>query len=561
MLVMVTGGTGLASAHAALESTTPTEGAVLARPPGRVLLRFGEAVRLPPSAVEVYDHDLREVDRGRPGHLTGRGDVVGVRLAPHLPAGTYTVTYRVISADSHPVSGGFRFSVGHPSAAAPAAQARTSHSGGSGAALMATARWAGYAGAMLGLGSLAVLLVWWPSGRRDRRARTLIWAGWGLLVVGGLGQLLVEGPYTAGKPVSALLEPSLLAGTISLRFGQVLLARLGLLVLLAGWLAVVLHRGGRLRRPLAAGGLPMGLGVLLSFSLAGHAATGDLVALSVASDLAHLVAMSLWLGGLALLASCLLARRRAGDLAAVLPGFSRLATVCLAALVITGGYQTWRDVRYLPAFIHTTYGVLLMAKIGVVLCLAALGALAHRWVARYYRPRTGLFSPALTAYARGAHPGPASSKRPTPTPTATAVRGLRRGLAAETLVAAVVLALTAVLTGTAQAAEAYSPTYRTEVATAGRQLHVTAEPAHVGPATLTVALRDAGGTAVPVEKVTGSLTLPAEHVGPLPVSFHTHRAGASARTDFPTAGSWLLDISVQTSPTSAVTYRIRIPVV
>ena len=87
--------------------------------PGEVTLRFGEPVEASFGAVRVFDHRGREVQAGAATHPGGHSDRVAVKLRPGLGQGGYTVTYRVISADSHPVSGGFVFSVGD--GAAPAA--------------------------------------------------------------------------------------------------------------------------------------------------------------------------------------------------------------------------------------------------------------------------------------------------------------------------------------------------------------------------------------------------------------------------------------------------------
>lgn len=557
-LLSVTSNVGVASAHAVLEHTTPSDGAVVPQAPARVVLRFGEAVTVPAGGVRVYDRQLHQVQQGRTGHPNGDDHRVGVRLAAKLPAGTYTVTWRAISADSHPVSGGFRFSIRHPSTAAKPSSTDV-NSGGVGAGLLATARWAGYAGAALALGAVLVLLWFWPAGRGDRRARWLGWCGFAALALGSLAQLLLQGPYAAGMSLSRMADPALLGQTAATRFGQLLLLRLGLLILLAGWLADVFDPHSRSpRRVAACTGAVLGLAVLATMSAGGHAATGTLVAASVASDLAHLVAMTVWLGGLMLLSVCLLPRSRAGPLAAVLPMFSRLAMGCVAALVATGTYQTWRNVRYLPAFWNTTYGLLLVAKLAGVVGLLVLGELARRWVTRRYRAPAAT-SPGVLADAGG--PGPA---RPAtggaPSTSSGGVRELRRGLAIELLTGAVVLALSAVLAGTAQAKQTYTPTFHTRVTTEAQRLTVIADPARKGPATVRVRLRTKAGAPVELAQVHGSLALPQRRVGPLPIRFHTGHTGATARTRFPTGGEWLLNLAVQTGPTAATTYQVHIPV-
>ena len=82
------------------------------------MLHFSETVEGNFGAVRVFDARARRVDDGRTIHPGGSGSRLAVGLKPGLPDGTYVATYRVISADSHPVSGGLVFSVGKPAAAA-----------------------------------------------------------------------------------------------------------------------------------------------------------------------------------------------------------------------------------------------------------------------------------------------------------------------------------------------------------------------------------------------------------------------------------------------------------
>ena len=101
-----------ASAHALLQATTPERGATLKQAPDRIVMRFNEPVEVAFGAVRVFDARGRQVEQGDPFHPGGDGRAVAVRLRSGLPRGGYTATYRVISADSHPVSGGFVFSYG-----------------------------------------------------------------------------------------------------------------------------------------------------------------------------------------------------------------------------------------------------------------------------------------------------------------------------------------------------------------------------------------------------------------------------------------------------------------
>jgi copper transport protein len=95
-----------ASAHATLLTTTPQAGGIYDTPPGAVSLRFNEPVEVSLGGVRVFSGSQSRVVTGSPKHPGGAGNEVSVSL-PKLKNGTYVVTWRVISADSHPVEGAY----------------------------------------------------------------------------------------------------------------------------------------------------------------------------------------------------------------------------------------------------------------------------------------------------------------------------------------------------------------------------------------------------------------------------------------------------------------------
>ncbi len=96
-----------ASAHAALASSTPSDGQRLAALPDVAVLTFNEDIS-PPSYVVVTAPDGSRADRGEP---TVAGPEVRVRLGTGQD-GTYALAFRVVSADGHPVTGRLTFVVG-----------------------------------------------------------------------------------------------------------------------------------------------------------------------------------------------------------------------------------------------------------------------------------------------------------------------------------------------------------------------------------------------------------------------------------------------------------------
>ncbi|MDR3661073.1 MAG: copper resistance protein CopC, partial [Mycobacterium sp.] len=139
-----------AYAHAVLVSSDPIDGAALPAGPDHVTLTFDEPVRMIPGAVQVISESGSKIDRGARQH--SGGTTIELTLPPQLPRGTYTATWRLISADGHEVSGSVSFGVQQsPDAPPPAAAGGdTSFAAGSG-----IARGLRYAGMVLGVGVLA----------------------------------------------------------------------------------------------------------------------------------------------------------------------------------------------------------------------------------------------------------------------------------------------------------------------------------------------------------------------------------------------------------------------
>jgi copper transport protein len=115
-----------------------------------------------------------------------------------------------------------------------------------------------------------------------------------------------------------------------------------------------------------------------SFALAGHAVSGDLRGLAFVSESVHVLAMSVWLGGLA---AALTTARASGALDAV-ARFSRVALGCWAALVATGLFQAWRQLGSPAGLTTTTFGHVLVVKGGVVLMTLAVAVGTRRLVRR-----------------------------------------------------------------------------------------------------------------------------------------------------------------------------------
>ncbi|MFQ1000555.1 copper resistance protein CopC [Modestobacter sp. SSW1-42] len=566
-----------ASAHAALTTTTPADGARVPTAPAEVGLDFNEAVSLGAGYARVLDGAGERVDTGaaevRDGTLT-------VPLRPGLPDAGYVVTWRVVSADSHPISGAFSFVVGDGEPIAASSVGSGDDADPVVAVALPVTRSLGYVGLVLGVGVPLALATVWPGGWSVRLMRRLTLAG--LAVVAATAGLLalLQGPYASGGGLGSLFEGALVDSTLDSAYGKTVLLRAGLAVALA----VVLVRTWRPGRAPERSLLPVPgvVAALLMVSVAavGHAVAGSLPLLAVAATAVHVAAMSAWLGGLvALFAGALRPATPAGELAAALPRWSRLATGYVGAIVLTGVWQSLREVSSFAALTSTTYGWVLVGKLALV-AVVLVAALVSRDVVqqgsghpgggRRRRPPRRVVAHAFAA------PGPSADEPAEPAPAAaeppiaeTAAPGvLRRSVLVELVGALVVLALSAVLVGTpparAAVAESVEVTLPLQSAsgTAGNgSVQISLDPASPGPAVLHVYLFDAAGTLVQPRQISVGLTEPARQIGPLDVELAAAGPGHYVGDPvLPTSGTWTLGVTVRLDEFTAVTASTVFPV-
>ncbi|MFE7030925.1 copper resistance CopC/CopD family protein [Streptomyces sp. NPDC057621] len=496
LVLLLLGGATPASAHSAVRDTDPREGSVLKTAPREVTMTFTESVGITDDSLRVLSPENRRVNAGDTEHVSGSSDKVRVRLRDDLPDGTFTVAWRVVSADSHPISGAFTFSIGEPSATTATISAEPAVNPASGA-LYDIARYAAYAAVALLIGVAVFVLACRPPSTQPLRG--LVRAGWWALLGTTVVLVFLRGPYERGTGPSTLLDPALIENTLTSRPGWALLARL---VLLAGAAVFLVRTEAALRRSGAEGPGPgsgqgqgtapaptpvvLAVGGFLAVALAGtwavaeHASAGIQVPLAMTSTMLHLLAMAVWLGGLGALLTAL-HRSEIPLPAASVHRFSRLAFTSVTVLVLTGVYQSWRGLGSLDAVFGTSYGRILVAKVCAVVLLLAAAAFSRRWTARLTevaRPsKARVPEMAVSVSGPGSASGPASdstsgpvadapspssssssSPSPSPSPSSSPASGaegggaghraLRRSVLAEVVVGVAVLVITTVLTGT-----------------------------------------------------------------------------------------------------------------
>ncbi|WP_375390023.1 copper resistance protein CopC, partial [uncultured Amnibacterium sp.] len=334
-----------ASAHAVLVSSDPADGARVAASPAEVRLVFDEAVGLPPAATAVLSSTGERGQRGA-ARLADGGTTVVVPLRADLPTGVWNVSFRLVSADSHVITGSIRFGVRQDADAVESAA-------GTGSPLDAAVGAAtgfAYLGLALGVGVPAAAALLWPSVRSRRRVVRVTAAGLAVVLLATVAELLIRGPRASGDDLSGVLRFDGLGYLLTSTIGTVLLARLVLVVALA----VLLRRPAEAGRGRTAAAGVVGLGLLMTVALLGHATDGAWWLL-VPAAVVHLAAMVLWLGGLVVLAAAVLPRTARTPEAGLrsLRRWSVVAFCCIAVLVVTGEVQAFPTVAPLDSLWST----------------------------------------------------------------------------------------------------------------------------------------------------------------------------------------------------------------
>lgn len=358
VLAMCVGASDPARAHAALIASIPEEGAVLSGAPAKLSLSFNENVSPLVVALIRPDGTRSALDR-----VTVRERALDIAAPGDLSAGTHILSWRVVSADGHPMAGTIVFSIGAPSATPPSIE--TAADWTLRAAILA-AKIALYLGLFIGIGGVFAW-VWLGSARRD--GRPVVVAALALGIAGALLSIGLQGLDALGAPVHRIVEGAFWkAGASTTLVHTALVAALSMALSL---IALMVPTG--LARLLSIIAL-MGAG--LSLSLSGHAAAAEPQWLMRSMVFAHTAGVAYWVGALVPLAAAL--GSGTADAQSMLGRFSRSIPWVLLVLVAGGIVLTIVQVETPEALIETNYGWLLSIKLVLVAALFGLAAV-NRW--------------------------------------------------------------------------------------------------------------------------------------------------------------------------------------
>jgi copper transport protein len=535
-----------AFAHAILQESTPSNDTVVRRSPPTVKLRFNEAVETAFGSIRVYDCGGARVDSGKISRPDDRS--VAVNLDRQLPRGTYTVTWRVISADSHPVAGAFVFSVKSADRSGSCAKVFGKGTPGSVNALFQFARALDFALILLVVGGAAALAFVLRSAAAELRARMYrILSGLAVgLVIAGALCIVLQGAVAGGFGLSEAFHWNTVHSVLQTRFGKTFLFQLAFAAVAA---PVAFIAGQARNAALGAVTLAPAACLLPTLSSAGHARTSGTIAF--AADLVHMAAAAMWVGGLAF---TILALLLAGDdrwplASRAVPRFSLLAVISVATLVAAGTVRGSEELvpagtaaRHWPRTIwegmwHTTYGQLLLAKIALVLPLLGFGAYNNRFAVPRLRKQIA---------------------------SVLEQRRFLRAAGAELLIMATIVGVTAVLVTEPPAkASIKPPKFFSTIAPVGNlEANLTVEPARTGPNLIHLYFFTQAGVPANTADAKLSASLPSDNIGPIRIRLQrivpSHYTVSAAV--FPQPGDWQVTIEARRGEFEALTQTITVPI-
>jgi copper transport protein len=346
---------GAAAAHANYVKSNPASDARLTKPPTEVRVTFSEPPDARGSDVAVLDSSGNRLDKRDVTLVSDEPNTLRVSLGA-VGDGGYVVSWRALSSvDGHETKGAFAFAVNAPLPSigdiGPSAPPPT--------AIEIAGRALSYGGMALLAGlPFFTLFIRAPAGDAERRReRRLVFIGGAALV--------------AGSALLALNQGANIPGRLLLLLGLRALAGVGALASLA--VPARLLPADPRREAIAFLGLAAGL----TATLVSHAAAGGDLRY-VALDYLHVVAVSVWLGGVVAFSYVAMPSARDDDpreLGRTVQRFSLTALVAVAVIVTTGLLQSLSRLVLIEDLVETPYGIALLAKLVLLVGLLGLGAL------------------------------------------------------------------------------------------------------------------------------------------------------------------------------------------
>jgi len=396
---------GTARAHNSLVSSDPADGEALTAAPAQIVWLFDKAVPLETMTVTLIDGGGARTDLAGSTHGPS-GDTEVITPLPALQPGAVSVRWRLVGPDGHPITGRVDLTIGPaatttalptqattptetantvPGVVAPASSQPPAVGGASvdaeddGYSTSSLLRWVLRYGSYLAIMAVVGVLmtgayVWSGAATEPLLRKVLSCSLIATAVLGFLSLLVVASDVSGNAPWASLGFIDTASNTDA---GMAFMIRIVLAITM--WLLLFQYRLDQPDVYWTAVSFA-GLGLLATWAFAGHSRSMRWPEIGVLTDVAHHAAAAAWIGGLAIVGWIVIPSATSAVVVDSVRRFSRLATVSVAILVITGSIQTVRLVGDPTKLLDADHGQYLVAKLAVLAVMLALANLNRRRV-------------------------------------------------------------------------------------------------------------------------------------------------------------------------------------
>lgn len=375
----------VALAHAFVIESTPAENEILSTSPSSIRIQFNESLQNGFHSIIVLDSLGKKVPLQKSQINKENQSIIGTKIIKKLPKGSYTMQWKVVSADGHPVQGVIPFSIGTSHNSLSMVKAETSNYIPK--SDMIFLRWLLFSSLALYIGGIIFNLFVYQA-RQDEVfqsirswSKKVIWLSLLGMFISLLLNLPLQTKIDAGVSWSEAFNVDLLTETLKqTSFGFMWVIQMACIVGLSITTYFASRNKSFYSYKNGALCILFFIALLITKSLTSHAAVSTHKIMAVSMDFLHLLAASIWIGTLFYLVFLLPKRRKTAmdpiekdSYWHIINRFSFLAIGATALILLTGIYGS---LLYVPTFyslFHTYYGKALIGKVLLFLMMLILG--------------------------------------------------------------------------------------------------------------------------------------------------------------------------------------------
>lgn len=538
LILIISFGFPLAEGHPFTVETNPPQASNAATGITQISITYSEAIEIDFSVIKVFDSNGIQIDNKDTSYFKGKQSLVVT--TPPLNDGVYTVTSKVLSkVDGHLVDYAFVFGVGQV-----IIDPELIDKQGTSENLFypeAAARFPGFVGETIVLGSIISSLLIWKTLRRDLIADKLsvlqrnyhnkfsTITGIGLIAV-FVSNILMLIMQTIRLETSAI-------DSVQTSFGMTWMIRMGITIaLLIIWFWIERKKQLSIKNQIPF--LIFSLALIGTSTMIGHGAASE-QALAIILDYVHNLLASLWIGGIIffgfiLLPTLSILENKNKELLAlsVLPRFSIMIIISLGIIIISGPTLLWFLESDVGSLLDSTYGSLILAKITIASLMIVLGG--YKQFGIQNRAEKNIKSGSIVVYKK-----------------------LRRSLKIEAALGIALLGVVALLTngslpaGEIQQAQAqeFIFGFQTVEFSENARFDVNIEPFTSGQNTIKIQVSDFDGNALnDIDALKVKISNPQRNIAPIIIPINEIKTSTiqyEGDVTFGFSGKWQMEIEAQ----------------